>query len=46
MAWETRSALNPLLKDFILVARKLEKLGFIYHKGTAIAIKPCTLESG
>ena len=27
---------HPLVEDFILVARKLEKLGFVYNKGNVI----------
>lgn len=33
-------AWNPLLTDFILVGRKLEKLGFIYSQGNVIIIGP------
>jgi len=31
---------NTLLSDFILLALKLEKLGFAYHKGTVTIIVP------
>ena len=30
------SAGNPILADFILVAQKLEQLGFTYHKGKVV----------
>lgn len=30
------SVINPLLADFILVDRKLEKLGFVYSKDEII----------
>ena len=29
---------HPLVEDFILVARKLEQLGFIYNKGNVIVM--------
>jgi hypothetical protein len=29
---------HPLIEDFILVARKLEKLGFIYHRRSVMVI--------
>jgi hypothetical protein len=31
---------HPVISDFILVARKLEKLGFVYGKGGVIIIEP------
>jgi hypothetical protein len=31
---------NPLVLDFILVARKLEKLGFVYHRKKDLVIGP------
>jgi hypothetical protein len=31
---------NPLLDDFLLLARKLEKLGFVYNNGQVIIIPP------
>lgn len=37
---------NPLLADFVLVAQKLEKLGFIYHRNKVmIAEQPASLFS-
>jgi hypothetical protein len=30
---------HPLVSDFILLARKLEKLEFIYHRGSVIIVK-------
>jgi hypothetical protein len=30
---------HPLVEDFILVGRRLEKLGFIYNKGDVIIIE-------
>jgi hypothetical protein len=33
-------AWHPLVEDFILVARKLEKLGFIYNRGKVVIIEP------
>ena len=29
---------HPLIADFILVARKLEQLGFVYNKGSVIVV--------
>jgi hypothetical protein len=31
---------NPILADFILVANKLEQLGFTYYKGKVIIVEP------
>ncbi len=31
---------HPLVEDFILIARKLEKLGFIHSKGEVVIIDP------
>lgn len=40
MAGSTSRVGNPLLADFLVVGRKLEKLGFIYHRGKVILIEP------
>lgn len=40
MAGSTGSAGNPLVADFILVGRKLEKLGFIYYAGRVTIVEP------
>jgi hypothetical protein len=40
MAGYTGSASNSLFIDFILVAKKLEQLGFTYCKGTITIIHP------
>lgn len=40
MAGSTGHAGNPLLADFLLIGRKLEKLGFVYHRGGVILIEP------
>jgi hypothetical protein len=29
---------NPLLEDFVLVARKLERLGFVYGRGSVFIL--------
>jgi len=31
---------HPLVEDFILLGRKLEKLGFVYSKGRVIVLEP------
>jgi hypothetical protein len=38
LAGDESDGWHPLVADFILVARKLEKLGFIYHRGNVIII--------
>ncbi len=40
LAGYTSNAVNPLLTDFVLVGRKLEKLRFIYSKGNVIVLDP------
>ena len=30
---------HPLVSDFILIARKLEKLGFVYHRSSVVIIE-------
>lgn len=35
---------HPLLADFILLARKLEKLGFVYHRQNVSVINPTEYE--
>jgi hypothetical protein len=39
MAGSTGSAGNPLLADFLLVAQRLEKLGFAYYKGSVMTVE-------
>jgi len=29
---------NPLISDFVLMAQKLKKLGFVYDRGTVIVV--------
>jgi hypothetical protein len=31
---------HPLVSDFLIIAKKLEKLGFIYHRGGVLIIEP------
>lgn len=31
---------RPLATDFVLLARKLEKFGFLYHEGVVIVTDP------
>lgn len=38
MAGSTGSVGNPLLADFVVVGRRLEKLGFIYSRGKVMTI--------
>ena len=38
LAGRKSHASNPLFRDFILIARKLEKFGFIYHRGSVIIV--------
>lgn len=33
---------HPLLADFVLLARKLSELGFIYYKGTVTVLEDVT----
>jgi hypothetical protein len=40
MAGDESNASNPLIIDFVLLARKLEELGFAYHGGEVIIIAP------
>jgi hypothetical protein len=40
MAGDKSDRWHPLVTDFILVGRKLERLGFIYHDGTVIITDP------
>lgn len=39
MAGSKYDGWHPLVRDFILVGRKLEKLGFIYSKGGVIVVQ-------
>jgi hypothetical protein len=40
LAGDESDGWHPLLEDFIFVARKLEKLGFVYHRGNVIVTEP------
>jgi hypothetical protein len=40
MAGRESHASNPLIADFILMSRKLEKLGFTYHRKNVLVIEP------
>ena len=40
LAGSTSRVGNPLFKDFIVVGRKLEKLGFTYYAGKVIVVEP------
>ncbi|HUD06813.1 MAG TPA: hypothetical protein VMR34_02905 [Candidatus Saccharimonadales bacterium] len=40
MAGYTSAIWHHILTDFILVAQRLEELGFTYHKGKVIIIEP------
>ena len=44
MAGSKPRASNPLLSGFILVGRRLEQLGFIYHKGVVMIIDPLEVQ--
>ena len=37
LAGDESSAGNPLLSEFVLLASKLEQLGFVYHKDCLIS---------
>jgi len=37
---ETMSGLDPLLRDLVLVGKKLEGLGAAYHQGKVVIIEP------
>jgi hypothetical protein len=39
IGWGYGSRRNTLPVDFILVAQKLEKLGFVYHKGKVVIVE-------
>jgi len=39
MAGDESLTWHPLVTDFILVGRRLEKLGFIYHKGNVLIVE-------
>jgi len=45
IAGNTGSVGNPLLQNFILVGRKLEKLGFMYFAGKVMVVKPSSRRS-
>lgn len=36
MAGSESLSWHPLVEDFVLVGQKLEKLGFVYHRGSVI----------
>ena len=38
MAGDESSAGNPLLVDFILIGRRLERLGFSYYKNRVVIL--------
>ena len=40
MAGQTSVNLNRLLDDFIIVSKKLDKLGFVYSNSCVLALDP------
>jgi hypothetical protein len=40
LAGDESDGWHPLVEDFIVLGKKLEKLGFVYHKGEVIVIEP------
>lgn len=40
MAGDESDGWHPLVADFVLLARRLEELGFIYNKGSVIIVHP------
>lgn len=40
MAGGESDSWHPVVADFVLLAQKLEKLGFIYHRGSVIIAEP------
>jgi hypothetical protein len=45
LAGNTGNVENPLLQNFILIGRKLEKLGFMYCAGKVMVVKPSSRRS-
>jgi hypothetical protein len=40
MAGDESAIWHTLLRDFLIVANKLEELGFVYYRGNVVIVEP------